>query len=206
MSGYIQGLQEYLNKNYNTSIFDQLLASGNLWEFHLHGFHSVCGAIIENRRYDLVMDIPGKGKEEIPKIQVKFLHPAGLSESVKPLLKSDQKVKDMGLDPILSLRKRYFVKNKSLFPLMQEKEVLFFTLLEGDVIRGVVIGFSRYEITLHLKGGLPVTILRHSIHNLRNKKGRSFLKPFQEEHRDWEKSPLFIFQQPGEEGKKGPPL
>jgi hypothetical protein len=43
-----------------------------------------------------------------------------------------------------------------------------------------------------LKGGFPVTILRHSIYDLRNKKGRCFLKSFQEEHRDWEKSHLFV--------------
>jgi len=43
-----------------------------------------------------------------------------------------------------------------------------------------------------LKGEIPVTILRHSIYDLKNKKGRCFLKSFQEEHRDWEKSRLFV--------------
>ena len=75
---------------------------------------------------------------------------------------------------------------------MKDKEVVFFTLLEGEIIRGLITGFSRYEITMSLKNGNPVTILRHSIYDLRNKKGRCFLKKFQEEHRDWEKSPLFV--------------
>ena len=64
-------------------------------------------------------------------------------------------------------------------------------MLEGEIIKGIVTDFSRYDVTVSMKGGLPVTILRHSIYDLRNKKGRSFLKAFQEEHRDWEKSPLF---------------
>jgi hypothetical protein len=75
---------------------------------------------------------------------------------------------------------------------MKEREVLFFTLLDGKIIRGVVTDFSRYDTTVNLKGGLPVTILRHAIYDVRNKKGRSFLKSFQEKHRDWEKSSLFV--------------
>ena len=75
---------------------------------------------------------------------------------------------------------------------MKEKEVVLFTLLEGDVLRGIIADFSRYDVTVHLKGGLPVTILRHSIYDVRNKRGRCFLKAFQQEHRDWEKSRLYV--------------
>jgi len=75
---------------------------------------------------------------------------------------------------------------------MKDQEVVFFTLLEGELIRGIITGFNRHEITVSLKGGIPVAILRHSIYDLRNKKGRCFLKSFQEEHRDWERSHLFV--------------
>jgi hypothetical protein len=102
----------------------------------------------------------------------------------------------MGLEPIISPKKRYHIKNKSIFPLMKERAVLFFTLIEGEIIKGIVAGFSRYEITVNLKGGIPVTILRHGIYDLRNKKGRCFLKSFQETNRDWEKNPLFISSTP----------
>jgi hypothetical protein len=119
-----------------------------------------------------------------------------LADSIQGFIKTDEKVRALGLEPIFSPHKRYFVKNKSLFPLMKEREVVFFTLLEGEMIRGLIAGFTRYDITVHLKGGQPVTILRHSVYDLRNKKGRCFLKRFQEEHRDWEKSPLFVSGRP----------
>ncbi len=51
--------------------------------------------------------------------------------------------------------------------------------------------FSRYEIVLNMKGGLPVTILRHGVLDVRNKKGRCFLKSVQEKSRDWRKSELY---------------
>ena len=75
---------------------------------------------------------------------------------------------------------------------MKEKKVVFMTLLEGEIVRGIIAGFSRYEITVHLKGGTAITVLRHSIYDLRDKKGRCFLKSFQDTHKDWEKSELFV--------------
>lgn len=190
--GYLLGLKEYLDKAYNNSIFNQALDSKQPWTFHLHGDRVVSARVLENLTYDLKVDIEGQGQEDLPKIQVKFLYTADLTESVRPHIKMDKKIKALGLSPILSPHRRYFVKNKSLFPLMKENQVVFFTLLEGEIIRGIVSGFGRYDITVNLKGGMPVTILRHSIYNLRNKKGRFFLKSFQEEHRDWEKSDLFV--------------
>jgi hypothetical protein len=189
---YLVGLDEYLKENYDVSVFDKALASGKPWEFHLHGHLAVKAKVVENRIWDMTLDIEGKGKEELQKIQVKYLCPAEVSESLKPLIKMDKKIETLGLEPILSPRKRDFIKNKSLFPLMKEKEVLFFTLLEGEIIRGIISDFSRYDVTVNLKGGVPLTILRHSVYTLKNRKGRSFLKSFQETHRDWEKSPLFV--------------
>lgn len=132
------------------------------------------------------------GSRALPKVEMKLFYLAYLAESVRPMIKIDKKIQALGLDPIFSPQKRYFVKNKSLFPLMKDQEVVFFTLLEGEIIRGIITGFSRYEITASMKTGDPVTILRHSIYDLRNKKGRCFLKSFQEEHRDWEKNRLFV--------------
>jgi hypothetical protein len=190
--GHLLGLQEYLDEKYNTSIFNQAMDSGKPWKFHLHGRHTIKATVLENRKWDMIVDITGHGKEELQKVQVKFLYPVDLSESITPLIKIDKKVAALGLEAILAPGKRHFVKNKSLFPLMKEKEVLFFTLLEGEIVRGIVADFSRYDITVSLKGARLVTILRHAINNITNKEGRSFLRSFQEEHRDWQKSPIYV--------------
>jgi ribosomal protein S1 len=190
--GYLSGLQEYLDEAYNISIFDQALASEQPWELHIHNHRTIKARIIENLRYDVKVSVNGAADEILPKTDVKLIYPEDLAGSVTPLIKTDNKVRDMGLEPIISPKKRYHIKNKSIFPLMKERAVLFFTLIEGEIIKGIVAGFSRYEITVNLKGGTPVTILRHGIYDLRNKKGRCFLKSFQETSRDWEKSPLFI--------------
>lgn len=193
--GHLLGLQEYLDEHYGHSVFDQVLNSKQPWEFHVHGCRILRATVLENLKYDVKLQIEGQqGLEVLPKVQVKCLYTVELADSIRGFIKRDEKVKALNLEPIFSPHKRYFVKNKSLFPLMKEKEVVFFTLLEGEIIRGIIAGFTRYDITVHLKGGKPVTILRHSLYDLRNKKGRCFLKHFQEENRDWEKSPLFVSQ------------
>jgi hypothetical protein len=194
--GYLSGLTDYLNENYEVSVFDKIMTSGKPWQIHLHGGRTVRAVLLENRKWDMTMDIDGQGKEDLQKIQVKWLYPADVRDTIRSLVKTDRKVEGLKLEPIFSPHKRYFIKNKSLFPLMRTKEVVFLTLIEGEVIRGIITAFSRFDMTLGLKGGVPVTILRHSVYDLRNKAGRCFLKSFQEEHRDWEKSPLYISRAP----------
>lgn len=197
---HLLGLQEYLDEFYNISILDQALSSKQPWVFHLHNHRIVKATVTENLKYDIKVKIEGKGEELLPKVNIKLVYPQELSESVRPLLKMDKKVKDLGLEPILAPGKRYHVKNKSLFPLMKEKKVVFMTLLEGEIVRGVIAGFSRYEITVNLKGGTPITVLRHSIYDLRDKIGRCFLKSFQDKSRDWEQSELFAESSSGRQG------
>jgi hypothetical protein len=190
--GHLQGLREYLNAVYNHSVFDQMLAAQQPWEVRLHGQRVVQARVVENRTYEVTLDITGQGREEVAKLQVKCLYAIDSAAAVGKQLKMDKQVQALGLEPIYAPAERYMVKNKTLFPLMKEREVVFCTLLEGEVIRGIIADFSRYDLTIHAKGGLPIVILRHSIYDLRNKQGRCLLKSFQDQHKDWQKTALFV--------------
>ncbi|HIJ58560.1 MAG TPA: hypothetical protein HPP41_02710 [Deltaproteobacteria bacterium] len=192
--GSLLGLREYLDESYNISVFDQAFESQEPWELHLYNHRIIRSKVHENSRYDLRLSAKEEEEELLPKTDVKLLYPADLSDSVRPLLKIDKTVRDLGLEPIISPRMRHHIKNKSLFPLIKERRVVFFTLMEGEIVKGLVTGFTRYEITVSLKGGIPIYILRHGVYDLRDKKGLCFLKSFQETRRDWEKSDLFISQ------------
>jgi sRNA-binding regulator protein Hfq len=190
--GTLSGLQEYLKENYSTSVFDQAGESKAPWEFHLHGHQIIRAEIQKNLIYDLKIKSNDTRESVLSKTDVKIFYPLEISEKVRPLLATDANVKKTGLEPIIAPALRHHIKNKSLFPLMKERKVVFFTLLEGEVIKGLITGFSRYEITCSLKGGLPVSILRHAVYDLRDKKGRSFLKSFQGTRKDWKKSSLYV--------------
>lgn len=190
---YLSGLTEYKKKNLKKSIFDTALQSKSLWCFHMHGNKTVHAQVVENGIYDIKLDMEGKGEEVVEKTSVKFLYPVDMQEKILKLIKKkDKKTEKLKLEPILRLCERHFVKNKTLYPLMKKREVVFFTLLEGEIIRGVILDFSMYDITVGLKGGIPLTLLRHSLYDLRNKEGRCFLKSFQQEAQDWKKSELYM--------------
>lgn len=156
--------------------------------FHLHEGRTVTTADFQNTQYDLVFGKSGPEPETVHTTEVKFFYLAEQAQGVQQSLKRDQKVQARRLKPRYYTRDRCFLKNKSLFPLMLDREVVFVTLLEGEILRGLIAGFNRYEISLHLKGGIPVILLRHAIYACVNKKGRSFLKKDQERTRDWQKS------------------
>ena len=190
--GYLSGITEHMENSYDVSAFNQALTSKQIYELYLHGHRVIPGRILENLQYDIKVMPTENGEETIPKIQVKCFYPVDSKKSIRPMIKTDKKIEKLKLRAISSPKYRYFVKNKSLYPLMKERRVVFFSLLEGEIIKGLIHDFSQYDITVHMKGGLPITILRHSIYDLRDKKGRCYLKSFQKKHKDWKKSELYI--------------
>jgi len=187
----LKGLREYLDSHYEVSVFNTALESDQPWCFHLHGKRIVTAKIQKIFTYDVKLVDTRGTPEIIPKVHVKFLYPETYADPMAKLLKVNKKVATLRMDPLFSPHLRHFIKNKSIFPLMMTKQVLFFTTLEGDVIRGLVAEFSRYDIQVSLKGPIPITLLRHSIYDVRDKKDRCYLKSFQESQRDWQRSELY---------------
>lgn len=169
-------LAVYLKEHYGESIFDQLLAGQEEFMLHCHGHEVLRGTVTEDHPFDVLFKEDQKGEIEINKLQIKFLFDASSEASVNRLLKEEPEVRKRNLEPILKPGSRNHVKNKTLFPAMQERRVVFLTTLEGDLLRGIVSGFNRYEIILNLKDGTPVVVMRHALYDLRDKKGMSLLK------------------------------
>ena len=172
----IDGLKQYLEDNYAKSVFDVALNSASPWVYHVHGGKIVHAKLARHSAYDIELSVQGHAQEPFKKTSIKLLYPESIAQAAVKLIKIDPKVQDRNLEPIISPKDRHHIKNKTLYPLMQQREVLFFTLLEGEIIRGIVSAFSRYDLTVSLKGGLPVVVLRHSVLDVRDKKGRCYLK------------------------------
>ena len=190
---YLSGFSEYRKANQNKSIFQTAMASDTIWCIHLYGQDPVTAKIVGIDTYEITIDSEETGQSIIKKLFVKFLYPVEMKDKIQSLLKKkDKKVKKLNLELTENLKERNFIKNKTLYPLMKEREVVFFTLLDGDIIRGIIQDFSMFDITVGLKGGIPLTFLRHCIHDVRNKAGRCFLKSFQQEAQDWKKSGLYV--------------
>lgn len=175
-------LKSYMDAHYDGSIFDELQKNGEEWVFHVHGHKTVVGTVAMNNKYDVVVEM--KNKEQrlpITKHYIKFLYSTEHKEDLKKKIKLNRKVKKEELGPILNPRKRNHIKNKTIFPLMKERKVLDFTSLEGDIVSGIIGGFSRYEITVLGRGGVPIVFLRHAVKDVRDKRNKCYLKQSVEE-------------------------
>jgi sRNA-binding regulator protein Hfq len=190
--GQLAGLKEYLAENDARSVLDDAGASGALWNFHIHPGRVVSARLTGVETYDVAVTPEDGEAESLRKHDIHFLYPAEQAAAVAKLVKSDSAVADLKLEPTAFHRARQFVKNKTLFPLMQERTVVFITLRDGSILRGLFTGFSRYDIHVSMKGGVAVTLLRHSLHDIRDKEGRCYLKSVQQQRKDWKKSSVFV--------------
>jgi sRNA-binding regulator protein Hfq len=189
----LKGFDEYMQEHAGRCVFEEL-GAGGMAVWHLHGRRVVQASLVEHSLYEATLQ-PEDGQQLVlHKTQIKFFCAVEYGEEVEARAKSDAEVVARELEPIMKAGARYIVKNKTLYVLMHERTVVTCTLLEGDVLRGLVAEFSRYTVTLHLKGGIPVTVMRHAILDLRDKAGQSQLKVAQDRCRDWKKSELYIAQ------------
>ncbi len=190
--GHLAGLSEYLAEHDSRSVFDDALASDALWNFHVHPGRVITARLTGLETFDVTLAPEEAEPESLRKHDIHFLYPAEQAAAVAKLVKPEKAVAALGLEPTVFHGDRQFVKNKTLFPLMEERTVVFVTLRDGAVIRGLIAGFSRYDIRMNMKGGVAVTLLRHSLHHIRDKDGRDYLKAVQEKRQDWKKSSVFV--------------
>ena len=130
------------------SIFEKECGKETSWCLFLHDGREVVGRITKNAIFEFHFSMEGGESEEIHKVNVNFLCPASFRDEIHKQMKSDAAVAQKAEGPHFSTRYRHHIKNKSLYPLMNRREVLFFTMLKGEVLRGIISAFSRYEIDL----------------------------------------------------------
>jgi sRNA-binding regulator protein Hfq len=200
---FLAGLNDYLIKSYPNSALDEAVASQGLYCLHLHGGTSIQGNITANATYDIEITTPDGDRRDLPKIQIKMLYPAEYAQPVQAHITIDEALQTQGLGPIVAVKQRNFIKNKTLFVLMREQEEVSCTLLEGEILQGCIHSFSRYEITLRITEQETVVVLRHAILDIRNKQDRCFLKASQQTLRDWIKSSLYIDPRPRSQLRPG---
>lgn len=200
---FLAGLNDYLLKNYRHSTFEQAAGSEALYTLHLHGRAIFQGRITASSTYDVVVTASDNTRRELPKIQIKMLHPSEYTDQILSQITIDEAVQPAEPGPIVPVKQRNFIKNKSLYPLMRGQEALTVTLLEGEVVQGTIHSFSRYEITLTLPEQQQVVVMRHALLDVRDTQGCCFLKSCQQSQRDWTRSDLYIDPRPRSELRPG---
>ena len=181
----LAGLREYLEINQYQTVYQRARDKSDPLCLFLHGCLEQIGTVQKEDKYELDFIHESGTLDRIHKVKVKFLCARPDREKVLKHLKRDKALVDKPEGPHFNPRYRHHIKNKSLYPLMNRKEVMYFTLVEGEILRGIITGFSRYEINLNMKQGVPAILFRHSIFDIRDKKGRSYLKSAVEKSKNY---------------------
>lgn len=169
-------LETYLKEHGRDSFFEKECGSGAAWCFFLHDQKKLTGTIVRNEKFECDVSDPQGGEQRIHKVRVKFACPAGVAEEIEGQIKRNEAVAARKEGPHFLPKYRHPIEDQVLFDLMNSREVLYFTTLEGEVLRGIIRGFSKYEIQIGMKRNLPVVLLRHGVYDLRDKRGRSYRK------------------------------
>ncbi len=190
--GYLRGLQEYLKENYSKDFFDEFYETGEPLILHLHGPRILKGKIVENLSFDLKIRDEASQVQQIPKIEIKFYYPRALEEKVKPKIGNNEKIRALNFKPILKPDKRFHIKNKTLYPMMMLRQPIILTLLEGEILKGLIRDFTIFEILLEIENNVVVHVLRHSVYRCEDENKRNLLKSFQDRVKDYRKTPLWV--------------
>ena len=168
----------YKKIHYEYSRFNEAYEKKEKIVLFLHEHRQMVGRITKMKKYDFFFLPEGSEKEEeLAKLSVKYIVTPTHLQTLSKLIKQDKKFAREKKELIVKKKERNHIKNKTLFPLMLKRVVVLLTTLDGDIIRGLIAGFSRYEIQINLKNGTPVIVLRHSVANITDKeKKESYIK------------------------------
>lgn len=155
-------LQEHREENRDRTC----LQEGAELTLALTGGTALTGQILEVVPYTFRIQERKGAPEELHKLRVKFAYEPSAWKVVKKAIKVDKRLADAAREPAVRPQDRYSCSDKRLFTYLDSEREVVVTTVEGDVLRGVVAWFSRYEFGLRLKGDVEVTVFRHALQDI----------------------------------------
>jgi sRNA-binding regulator protein Hfq len=145
-----------------------VLETGNHMTFGLHGKRLLTGTVGGVEAYGFELTPEDGEPEVIHKLQVKFAYDPKDWKRAKKAIRTDRALAKKPRDPIPRPQDRYGCSDKRLFSYVDRGDDITVTLLEGEVIKGQVKWFSRYEMALEVRGDALLYIFRHALHDVSN--------------------------------------
>lgn len=143
------------------------LETGRPVTLGLHGKRVVTGSVEEVTPYlfRFTFEKPADGvtSEEIHKLQVKYAYSPDDWKRAKKAIKIDKVLSAEPRGPVVRPQDRYGCSDKRLFSYVDRGSEITVTLLEGEILRGRVGWFSRYEIGLEIRGETEIGVFRHAL-------------------------------------------
>jgi len=158
---------ETLETNYSRSCLEAAREDSVSLGLAVHGHKRLRGRVLSIDKYSFQLLTDGSADpEEIHKTVVKYAYNASDFKLVRKAHNIDNRVKKLALEPIVRVKDRHHFKNLTLQQAIDDGTQVEVITLEGDVFRGKVRWFGRWEFEMIVKGDVKVTVFRHGVYRL----------------------------------------
>lgn len=158
-------MEQHREAHRDRSVLDTALEDGVSRTFGVHGRRVLTGVVTATDAYHAHVQVEGEEPEQLHKLQFKFAYAPGDWKRVKKAFRKDKALSKEPREPIPRPQDRYTISDKRLFRYLDQGVQVEVTLLEGEMVRGAVAWFGRYEFGMTVKGDVEVTIFRHALHH-----------------------------------------
>ncbi len=166
-------LEDHRETNRERSVLIEREGSPDALTFHLHGDRRLTATVLKVDRYDVLLQPHSRdgqaeaAPELVHKLQLKLAFDPRDYKMVRKGMKRHKVLQKQPLAPIERPQDRYGCSDKRLFRYVDGEVQVQATLLEGEILRGALTWFSRFELGMSVKGGGAVVLFRHALHDLR---------------------------------------
>ncbi|MEQ1501192.1 MAG: hypothetical protein ABMB14_03130, partial [Myxococcota bacterium] len=127
---------------------------------------TVKGRVVEVEPYQIVFEPDGGAPEPIHKLKLLYSYPPDAWKAVKKAVRLDKKFVPEGIGPAVRPQDRYSCSDRRLFSYLDRAVELNVALLSGEVIRGTLTWFGRYEFGVKLRTDTEITVFRHALRDV----------------------------------------
>jgi sRNA-binding regulator protein Hfq len=128
----------------------------------VHGRGQVRGTPRAVHAYGVDLEHDGE-VDEIHKLLIQYAYDPADWKKVKKAIRTDKSVAAQQLEPVRLPQHRYGCSDKRLFNYVDTGVDVTVCLLEGQLLKGNVTWFSRYEFALRVRTGVEVGVFRHAL-------------------------------------------
>ena len=131
----------------------------------LHDGRALKGRVVGVEPYQVVFQPDGGEVETLHKLKLLYTYAPDDWKGVKKGVKSEKRASDSA-EPAVRPQDRYSCSDRRLFGYLDRQIEVQVSLLDGEVLRGHLTWFGRYEFGLKLRTDAEVTVFRHALRDI----------------------------------------
>jgi sRNA-binding regulator protein Hfq len=117
--------------------------------------------------YQVVVSVDGGGEPEtLHKLKLIYAYAPGDWKAVRKGVRTDKKADRPVVSPAVRPQDRYTCSDKRLFSYLDTGAEIQASLLNGEVLRGKLTWFGRYEFGLRLRTEAELVVFRHALRDI----------------------------------------